>query len=282
MKTIVRDCMEYLKNEKNLSLNTLISYERDMRQFVSFLEKNGVRDTHEAGKELIGLYMDSLAVSGRSPSTISRCAASIRMLYRFLIRSGRVSGNPIAGLITPKISSKKPDILTEYEVERLLNQPGTTGVKGIRDKAIICLLYRTGMKVTELISLDISDIDLISGIAQLGENRKVREISVNSVCMCIINDYEKLSRPYLLKESSEKALFLNSNGKRLSRQGIWKMLKRYSKLACPGKEITPYTLRHTLAANMLKSGHNLADVQHVLGNSTKSTLLKYSRLIGPG
>jgi integrase/recombinase XerD len=281
LKTIVRDCMDYLKKEKNLSQNTLSSYERDIRQYVSFLVENGVSDTCKADRRMIEMYIHNLCLSGRSPSTISRCAASIRMLYRYMIRNGKISGNPIAGIEIPKVMAKPPDILTDEELSRLMSLLDSEGARCIRDKAIICMLSKTGIRVSELISINVGDIDFSNETAKLGDHRKSRRIPISGKCLSTIQEYLKMSRPYLLKESSEKALFINTKGNRLSRQGVWKILKKYSKLACPGKELTPYTLRHTLAACMLRDGSDIEDVQRLLGNRTRSTVVRYNRLIRP-
>lgn len=278
MKTIVSDCMSYLKTEKSLSQNTLTSYERDIRQYVAYLAKKGIKDTHDADKQTIDLYIQDLTSAGKSPSTISRCAASIRIFYRYLIRNDRVDGNPIADLEAPKVTPKSPDVLSEKELMILMNHHCDSGIKNIRDRMIICLMYKTGIKVSELISLNIGDVDFKAGCLHGKKGRNIRSAPIYKSCMDSLVEYIAHSRPYLLKESSETALFINSSGKRLTRQGVWKILKKYSKQACLGRNITPYTLRHTLAADMIKRGSDLSEVQSILGNSTKATLIKYNRV----
>jgi len=276
----IKSCVSYLKSAKSLSTNTLISYERDLRQYAAFLAEQGVRETCQAGEQMISRYIDRLVALGKAPSTISRCVASFRAYYRYLIMQGMIEGNPIAGLEAPKVEKKPPSILTNQEVQLLIQQPGETGPKSIRDRAIIKLLYRTGIKVTELVSLNMDDVSEDCDTITCREGRKSREVPIIKSCMLCLQDYLRQSRPYLLREPDEKAFFINSNGKRLSRQGIWKILKKYSQEACPGRNITPYTLRHTLAADLIKSGTDLEAVQTALGNSTKSTLNKYSRCSG--
>lgn len=280
MENAIKSCVSYLKNTKSLSMNTLVSYERDLKQYASFLAEQGIRETCQAGEQMIARYIDRLVTVGKAPSTISRCVASLRAFYRYLIMQGKIEGNPIAGLEAPKVEKKPPSILSTQEVQMLIQQPGDTSPKSIRDRAIIKLLYRTGIKVTELVSLNMDDVSEDCDTITCREGRKSREVPIIKSCMLCLQDYLRQSRPYLLREPDEKAFFINSNGKRLSRQGIWKILKKYSQEACPGRNITPYTLRHTLAADLIKSGRDLEAVQNALGNSTKSTLNKYSQCSG--
>ncbi|MCX7774331.1 MAG: tyrosine-type recombinase/integrase [Clostridia bacterium] len=279
MDQVVNACIDYLKDNHNLAPNTLASYERDIRQYTAYLKNLGILDTQLADKELLAGYIQSLNACGKSPSTVSRCVASLRIFYRYLIRHGKVNGNPIIGIEAPKITKKPPKILSEQEVHKLMEVPGTTGVKNIRDKAIIELLYETGLKVTELISLNVEHLDFEQGCIRCVQGRKNREVEIKSACMEGLADYLKLSRPFLLKDSQERSLFINSSGKRISRQGIWKIIKKYTRMADMEDGVTPYTLRHTLAADLIRKGGNAKEVQRVLGNSTKATLEKYNTLL---
>lgn len=280
MENKVRACIEHLREENRLSNNTLTSYERDITQYTNYLSDKGIDLSDDSGRDAIDGYIQYLLEQGRSSSTVTRSIASIRIFYRYLLRNEHIKVNPIVGIEAPRVNQKTPSILSSHEVECLINQPGKSGVKNIRDQAILRLLYQTGMKVTELISVNINDADVQKMKITCKEGRKCRNVSMPAECMNDLNDYLKLSRPFLLKNSGERALFINSSGNRLSRQGIWKILKKYSRLANLQKEITPYTLRHTLAADLIKNGSDVNEVQTVLGNSTRSTLDKYFKMLG--
>ncbi len=261
MDHVVSGCMSYLKENQSLSSNTMASYERDIRQYVAYLTNLGIRDIRQAGKEVLQGYIKALINYGKSPSTISRCIASLRIFYRYLIRYGRVEGNPIIGIEAPKLIKKSPKILSEQEVLKLMEVPGSQGVKNIRDKAIIELLYETGLKVSELISLNIDHIDFEKQCLNYNEGRKKKSVPLRAVCLEDLFDYLKRSRPYLLKDSNEKSLFINSSGKSISRQGIWKIIKKYTRMANMGNGVTPYSLRRTLTADTIQSRGNTQNNQ---------------------
>lgn len=278
MDQAVSACMTYLKESKNLSLNTMDSYERDIRQYSKYLKSLGIMDTCAAGKDVLKGYIESLAGNGKSASTISRCIASLRVFYRFLIRNGLVEGNPIVGIEAPKIIKKAPKILSEQEVEKLMEIPGNGGTKNIRDKAIIELLYETGLKVSELIALNVEHVDFDNARIICSQGTKNREVAIKTACLECLGNYLVMSRPYLLRNPREKSLFINSSGNRISRQGIWKIIKKYTRIAHMETDVTPYTLRHTLAADLLRKGRDMKDVQRILGNSTPLPTEKYNTL----
>ncbi len=261
MNHVVNGCMSYLRENQSLSPNTMASYERDIRQYTAYLVNHGILDIRQAGKEVLQGYITSLINFGKSPSTISRCVASLRIFYRFLIRNGYIEGNPIVGIEAPKLSRKPPKILSVQEVQKLMEVPGTQGVKNIRDKAIIGLLYETGLKVSELIALNIDHIDFDNACLYCNKGLKKRSVPIRPLCLGDLEDYLKRSRPYLLKDSREKSLFINSSGKSISRQGIWKIIKKYTRMANLENGVTPYTLRHTLAAVPLRTGDNAGGLQ---------------------
>lgn len=252
MDNIVSACMAYMKDQLNLSDNTLLSYERDIRQYIAFLKASGVYETHQAGRTVLEKYIESLNHMGKSPSTISRSIASLRVFYRYLIRNGYVEGNPLFGIEAPKITKKAPRAVTEQEMSKLIQVPGIEGTKNMRDRAIIELLYEAGLKVSELIALNVGHVDLDNNCISLYQGYKSRQITMKPRCASDVKDYIMHARPYLLKDSQEPSLFLNSSGKRFSRQGIWKIIKKYTRMAQLGNGITPSVLRRSLKVSAVE------------------------------
>lgn len=260
MNQVVSGCMLYLRENQRLSPNTLASYERDIRQYAVHLTNLGILDIHQAGKEVLQGYIKTLVNFGKSPSTISRCIASLRIFYRYLIRNGYVEGNPIVGIEAPKLIKKPTVVLSEPEVQKLMEVTGNQGVKNIRDKTIIGLLYETGLKISELIALNIDHVDFDNACLYCSKGSKRRSVPLRSLCLSDLENYIKRSRPYLLKQSNEKALFINSSGKGISRQGIWKIIKKYTHLANMEQDITPHTLRHTLGPDIHRAADNAGSI----------------------
>jgi integrase/recombinase XerD len=246
MDNIVSACMAYMKDQLNLSDNTLLSYERDIRQYIAYLRTSGIHETHLAGKPVLEKYIESLGRMGKSPSTISRSIASLRIFYRYLIRNGHVEGNPLYGITTPKIDKRPPRAVSEQEMSKLILVPGTEGTKSIRDRVIMRLLYEAGLKVSELIALNVEQVELDKSCISIAQGAKHRQIAIPAQCAEDVRDYLMRARPYLLKNSMETSLFINSSGKRFSRQGIWKIIKKYTKMAQLENGITPSVLRRSL------------------------------------
>jgi integrase/recombinase XerD len=193
-----------------------------------------------------------------------------------------MTGNPTIGLESPKIEKKIPQILSVEEVEILLNQPNRIGLKGIRDKAMLELLYSTGIRVSELIALNVEDLDLQKAILTCCHSNRERKIPISRKCIELMKEYIEKVRPFMLRDKDEKSLFVNTNGKRLTRQGFWKIVKYYTSKANINKDITPHTLRHSFAAHLVQRGRDLKDVQMMLGHSDISSTQVYLQIANEG
>ena len=265
---------DFLENDKKLSQNTLESYKRDLKQFKRFLEDCEVhynRVTEENIKE----YIHELEEIGKKPSTISRCIASIRSFYQYVLRKGKVKKDPTKNIQSPKIEKRVPSVLTSKEVELLLDQPNDIDLKGIRDKAMLEFAYASGMRVTEIISLNVDDVNFAEGYVVCNKANKPRTIPLGKMSLKALKEYVKDVRDILLKDADEKALFVNINGQRLTRQGFWKIIKYYKEQAHITKDITPHVLRHSFATHLLQNGADLKAIQNMLGHSDISSTQVY-------
>ena len=272
------DFVRYLDKEKHLTLNTLSSYRRDIEQYILYLESRKIKNLDVTNKTVVLTYLLTLQKEGRASSTISRHLASLRSFYGYLNRSGAIKADPTLGLEAPKVEKKLPQILTTQEVERLLEAPKDSELKGIRDKAMLELLYATGIRVSELILLDTDDINISMGFLKCQSSR-TRVIPLGSLAMSACAKYIEEARRLLIKDDSEKALFVNCNGHRLTRQGFWKIIKQYKTQANIAGELTPHTLRHSFAAHLLENGADLRSIQEMLGHSDISSTQVYSQLL---
>jgi integrase/recombinase XerD len=223
-------------------------------------------------------YLLHLQKKGRATSTISRNLASIRSFYQYISKSKIIDHDPTTELESPKVEKKLPQILSTQEVELLLEQPKCVDLKGYRDKAMLELLYATGIRVSELISLDVLDINLEMGFIKCNKGSRERMIPVGSMSIAALHDYLNKSRSLLIQTNEEKALFVNINGRRLTRQGFWKIIKQYKNLAKINKDITPHTLRHSFAAHLLENGADLRSIQEMLGHSDISSTQVYAQI----
>ena len=266
--------LDFLENDKKLVSNTLQSYKRDILQYQEYVEENSINYL-KVSSNTIKSYFDYLSECGKKKSTISRNLASLRSFYQFLVRTKKIKKDPTNGLQSPKLEKKVPNILTAKEVELLLEQPKSVDLKGIRDKAMLEFAYATGMRVTEIISLDIGDINFKENFVTCKSGHKKRSIPLGNLSMKALNEYVKSSRPYLIKDESTKALFVNINGKRLTRQGFWKIVKYYKEQANITKDITPHVLRHSFATHLLQNGADLKSIQTMLGHSDISSIQVY-------
>ncbi len=269
----------YLRGEKGASQNTVSSYLRDVNQFTSWLrgEKIAVTKAKPADVER---YTRHLVGAGKSPATVTRSVASLKSFYGFLQREGRVSSNCARFVTTDKVERKLPQILTGKEVELFLEQPQCVDAKGYRDKAMLELLYATGIRVTELIDLDVDDLNLSTGLLRCVSRGKERFIPIYPAAVVALSEYLKKIRPQLLEDPENKALFVNMSGERMSRQGFWKLIKHYQETAGIKKEITPQTLRHSFAAHLLENGADLKSIQEMLGHADISSTQIYTHLVG--
>jgi integrase/recombinase XerD len=233
----------------------------------------------DINKSEVERYIDWLKKNGKSTATISRCIASLKCYFGFLIISSKVTSNPLLNIETVKTVKKLPQILTSREVELLLEQPECTDMKGYRDKAMLELLYATGIRVSELIALDRDDINLSTGLICCRSSDKERMIPLYPAAIKAIGDYVNLVRHQMLALPSEQALFVNMSGERMSRQGFWKIIKHYQEKARIDKDITPHTLRHSFAAHLLENGADLRSLQEMLGHADISSTQVYTQLV---
>ena len=266
--------LDFLENDKKLVNNTLQSYKRDILQYQEYIEENNINYL-KVNSNTIKTYFDYLSEMGKKKSTISRNLASLRSFYQFLVRTKKIKKDPTNGVQSPKPEKKIPNILTSKEVELLLEQPKSVDLKGIRDKAMLEFAYATGMRVTEIISLDINDVNFKENYVTCKSSHKKRVIPLGNLSMKALNEYINSSRPYLIKEDNVKALFVNINGKRLTRQGFWKIVKYYKEQANITKDITPHVLRHSFATHLLQNGADLKAIQTMLGHSDISSTQVY-------
>lgn len=256
----------FLENDKKVSNNTLQSYKRDLKQFQKYILENE-KDYSKITDEEIKTYIKYMQEIGKKSSTISRGLASIRSFYQYEVKNKNVEKDPTDGIQSPKIEKRVPSVLTSNEVALLLEQPKDVDLKGIRDKAMLEFAYATGMRVTEIISLNIEDINLEQGYARCTNGKKTRTIPLGNMSLKALKEYVLNARNIMIKDENEKALFVNVNGQRLTRQGFWKIIKYYKEQAHIEKDITPHVLRHSFATHLLQNGADLKSIQTMLGHS---------------
>jgi integrase/recombinase XerD len=269
--------IEYLKNQGYQSVNTLVSYQRDLKHLQTYLQKCEVNEFSDATEEMLENYLKELLAKGTATSSISRCTATIHHFFGYLVTENKISENVALNLKAPHVELKKPEILTEAEIEKLLDAPKGNNPKAIRDRAILRVLYETGFRVTELISLQMDDIDLKR--KQIVCKGKVRNIKISRQTVKALNEYLNNARVVFEKGKGSQEVFLNYSGNKLSRQGLWKLLKIYGELAEIEKEITPHVLRHSFAVHSLRDGMDIQVLSKVLGHSDLSTTKIYRELV---
>ena len=269
----------FMDNAKHKSANTIQSYKSDVIQYIVFLNTKGINDISKSTKKTVNSYMEFLKKEGKASSTISRTLASLRAFYLFLTQNKVIAKDPTKDLEAPHVEKKLPNILSTREVDKLLEQPNEKEPKGIRDKAMLELLYATGIKVSELISLNIQDINLSVGFVKCQSGKKERYIPIGNIAKSALKKYIKDARPVMISSTDSDILFVNCNGSALSRQGFWKIIKQYSKQAEISAEITPHTIRHSFAAHLLENGADLKSIQEMLGHSDISSTQVYSHLV---
>ena len=269
----------YLSKVKQASANTISSYMRDIRQFSEWLQGTAGVDVAEAKQLNISDYLAHLEQEGRSGATVSRNLASLKNFYSYVVSTGFMESTPVTEIRIDRGETKLPQILTGREIELLLSQPSNVDAKGIRDKAMLETMYATGMRVTELIELDIDDVNLELGIVKCAGARKSRSIPLYPAALKALSVYITEVRRGMLADPGEQALFVNVGGVRMSRQGFWKILKHYQATAHIEKEITPHTLRHSFAVHLLENGADLGSVQELMGHSDISSTQLYTHMI---
>ncbi|MFD2611945.1 site-specific tyrosine recombinase XerD [Paenibacillus gansuensis] len=272
--------IHYLSVERGLSRNTLESYERDITKYIEFLAKEGITAWEQVTKAQIISYMLKLRQLGRASATISRTLIAVRSFHQFLVRERITAGDPTLNMETPRQEKRLPKVLSIAEVETLLEAPETSTPAGLRDKAMLEVLYATGIRVSELISLDVDSVNLPMGFVRcIGKGSKERIIPLGRIAGECLDVYIQTMRPQLLKSNrDEPSLFLNHHGARLTRQGFWKIIKKHAKEVSIMKEITPHTLRHSFATHLLENGADLRAVQEMLGHADISTTQIYTHV----
>ncbi len=269
----------FMSNVRHKSINTVESYGRDIKQYFTYLSNTGITDLSEATKTTVLTYLISLQRQGRSASTVSRTLASLRSFYIFMIQNGNAKSDPTSSLEVPHVEKKLPQILSNAEVELLLEQPQCRDNKGIRDKAMLELLYATGIRVSELINLNLQDVNLNMRFIRCGTAKKERIVPMGNKSYEAMKNYLDNVRSLMIKSAEEEALFVNCSGVRLSRQGFWKLIKRYQCSAGIEKTITPHTLRHSFAAHLLENGADIHAIQEMMGHADISSTQIYSHLM---
>ena len=278
MNTYVKEYTSFMTDIRHKSLNTVESYKRDVTQYISYLDGTGVTDISSTTKTTVLSYLLYLQKEGRASSTVSRTLASLRSYYLFMMQNGVVKSNPTSNLEAPHVEKKIPKILSGEEVEILLEQPKNCDNKGIRDKAMLELLYATGIRVSELINLDVSDVNVPMSFVRCKGGKKERIIPMGHQAKDALENYINNVRKYMVKDENETALFVNCSGARLSRQGFWKLIKYYQHIAGIETDITPHTLRHSFAAHLLENGADLHSIQEMMGHADISTTQMYLHL----
>lgn len=280
MKAQLQAYMQYLQEHKRLSSNTLYSYGRDLSFFIHFVQQQGLESVHDVQKHHLSRYIHKLRQEGRAAATISRHTVSIRSFFHYLVEKQHMQQDPSIHLETPKQEKRVPRVLSVDEIEQLLASPSTTTNAGIRDCAMLEVLYATGIRVTELISLDVDHVNLSMGFLQcLGSGTKERIVPLGGAACDTLGLYLTKVRHKLVRdERSGQALFLNQLGTRMTRQGFWKIIKKYAAEAEIESEITPHTLRHSFATHLLANGADLRSVQEMLGHADISTTQVYTQV----
>ena len=279
MADYIADFKDYLLNKKHASDNTVASYLRDLNQFSDYVERSCREDLLTVTHDQIVVYFAYMTNSGKSPATVTRSLASIKCFYAYFVSCGMLERNPTANVQVVKAEKKLPQILSGKEVELLLEQPKQEDLKGFRDKAMLELLYATGIRVSELIALNLDDLNLSVEIIHCGAPGKQRVIPLYPAAVHALETYINDIRPNMIADPAETALFVNLYGERMSRQGFWKIIKHYQQTAGIEKDITPHTLRHSFAAHLLENGADLKSIQEMLGHSDISSTQIYTQVV---
>lgn len=280
MTSEIKSFVSYLREVRKTSKNTEISYQRDLMQLAAYLEGKGITEAGKVTRTSLNSYILFLEKEGKATTTISRELASIKAFFSYLFREGLIPRDPAELLKAPKIEKKAPVILTVNEVNSLLEQPGRTTAKEIRDKAMLELLYATGIRVSELIGLELADINMQVGYITCRDGRKERMVPFGKTAKQALAVYLEQGRLELLKGKESPWLFTNCSGKAMSRQGFWKIVKYYGEKAGIQADITPHTLRHSFAAHLIRGGADVHAVQAMLGHSDSTTAQMYAAYAG--
>lgn len=279
MEDLIRDFLNYLLVEKGVSENTLKAYENDLKSYAEYLRNHGFTDIGELKRLDIVDYLSKLRELNYSASSTSRKLAAIKSFHKFLLREGFSKELPTAELRSPKLSKRLPVVLSLSQVEKILAQPSGQESAALRDKAILELMYASGMRISELVGLDLDDVDSETGSVRcMGKGSKERFVPVGSYAVAAVVNYVEKGRPKLAKKRRPTALFLNARGQRLTRQGCWKIFKQYVAKTGIKKKVSPHSLRHSFATHMLEAGADLRAIQEMLGHAFISTTQIYTKL----
>lgn len=276
MNAYIGEYTDYMRNTCHKSANTVESYKRDITQYITYLSELGISNIKRTTQTNVLSYIMLLQKMGRATSTVSRVIASIRSYYLYLLRNGQIDSDPTTTLTSPRIEKKPPQALTSNEVTLLLEQPKLSDNKGIRDKAMLELLYATGIRVSELIGLDITDVNLSMGYIRCSNSKGERLIPVGNKAVDALILYLEKARNSMIKDANETALFINRLGARISRQGFWKIIKHYQESSGIDTEITPHSLRHSFAAHLIQNGADLQSLKSMMGHSDISSTQVYT------
>ncbi|MFW0759829.1 site-specific tyrosine recombinase XerD [Staphylococcus cohnii] len=279
MKNIIDEYLKFIQLEKGLSVNTIGAYRRDLKKYDEFLTLHKISHIDFVDRQLIQECLGHLHDEGASSKSLARFISTIRSFHQFALREKYAAKDPTVLIETPKYDRKLPDVLEIDEVLRLLETPDLSKNNGYRDRTMLELLYATGMRVSELIQIELEDVNLIMGFIRVfGKGNKERIVPLGDTVIEYLNTYLETVRPQLLKNTVTDTLFLNMHGKPLSRQAIWKMIKQYGIKANIIKTLTPHTLRHSFATHLLENGADLRAVQEMLGHSDISTTQLYTHV----
>lgn len=279
MLDLIQAYENYLTKVKHASANTIASYMRDIRQYAAWLQSTERVEVLDASQLNISAFLKHLETEGKSGATVSRCLASLKNFYQYLVSSGFLEKTPVTDIQISRGEKKLPQILTGREIELLLSQPVCVDAKGFRDKAMLEVLYATGIRVSELICLDIDDVNLELGVIKCNNAKKSRAIPLYPAALRALSVYVREVRGGMVASSDESALFVNISGVRMSRQGFWKILKHYQETAHIEKEITPHTLRHSFAVHLLENGADINSLQELMGHCDISSTQMYTQMI---
>lgn len=275
----IKKFIQYLSDVKHTSANTQISYQRDLIQMAAFLEEKGITEPGKVTKTFLNSYILYLEKEGKAATTVSRVLASMKAFYHYEFSMGVIKKDPAELIKAPKVEKKAPGILSVEEVERLLEQPCGDTAKEIRDKAMLEILYATGIRVSELVSLKVTDLNLAIGFITCTDEHKTRTVPFGKTSKQALIRYMEKGRDVLLKGTQSPFLFTNCNGRAMSRQGFWKIIKYYGDKAGIKADITPHTIRHSFAAHLISGGADLHAVQTMLGHSDMATTQAYTSYI---
>lgn len=277
MKDFLRQFLNYLMVERGLSKNTLVAYGHDLTSYLDFLAQKGISRADDVKREDIVEFLQYLYERKYSVVSVKRKVAAIKSFHKFLIREDLTNNLPSAELATPKIPRRLPDTLTVSQIEKLLAAPGGTEPLSLRDKAILETLYGSGMRISELTNLDLKDVDFVGGLVRcFGKGSKERLVPLGSFALKALADYIREGRTKLVKGFTEQAVFVNARGKRISRKGVWLLVKKYAGRA--GLKLHPHSLRHSFATHLLEGGADLRSVQEMLGHASISTTQIYTHV----